>query len=79
MRSRAVAVLAGAGATFAIGIEAVRHTSGVRRWRREFIEQAAFLVSVTLLPVILIAIRTWRLVFQPEALHDEHFEKKAVE
>ena len=29
--------------------------------------------------VILIAIRTWRLVFKPEALHDEHFEKKAVE
>src|SRR5205814_5697319 len=27
--------------------------------------------------VILIAIRTWRLVFKPEALHDEHFEKKA--
>jgi TRAP-type C4-dicarboxylate transport system permease small subunit len=29
--------------------------------------------------VILIAIRTWRLVFHPEALHDEHFEKKTVE
>jgi TRAP-type C4-dicarboxylate transport system permease small subunit len=29
--------------------------------------------------VILIAIRTWRLVFKPEALHDEHFEKKAIE
>lgn len=29
--------------------------------------------------VILIAIRTWRLVFKPEALHDEHFEQKAVE
>ena len=29
--------------------------------------------------VILIAIRTWRLVFKPEALHDEHFEKKSVE
>ena len=29
--------------------------------------------------VILIAIRTWRLVFQPESLHDEHFEQKAME
>ena len=29
--------------------------------------------------VILIAIRTWRLVFRPEALHDEHFEQKGVE
>jgi TRAP-type C4-dicarboxylate transport system permease small subunit len=29
--------------------------------------------------VILIAIRTWRLVMKPEALHDAHFEKKAVE
>ena len=29
--------------------------------------------------VILIAIRTWRLVFKPEALHDEHFEQKATE
>ena len=29
--------------------------------------------------VVLIAIRTWRLVFKPEALHDEHFEQKAME
>lgn len=29
--------------------------------------------------VLLIAIRTWRLVFKPEALHDEHFEQKATE
>jgi len=29
--------------------------------------------------VILIAIRTWRLVFHPEALHDAHFEQKVVE
>src|SRR3954471_15605071 len=29
--------------------------------------------------VILIGIRTWRLIFQPEALHDEHFENKAME
>jgi TRAP-type C4-dicarboxylate transport system permease small subunit len=29
--------------------------------------------------VLLIAIRTWRLVFQPEALHDEHFDEHVVE
>jgi len=29
--------------------------------------------------VILIAIRTWRLVFKPQSLHDEHFEQKAME
>lgn len=29
--------------------------------------------------VLLIAIRTWRLVFKPEALHEEHFEQKAME
>src|SRR6478609_10803994 len=29
--------------------------------------------------VILIAIRTWRLVFKPEALHDEHFEDRKTE
>ena len=29
--------------------------------------------------VILIAIRTWRLVVKPEALHDEHFEDRKTE
>jgi TRAP-type transport system small permease protein len=29
--------------------------------------------------VILIAIRTWRLVFKPEALHDEQFEDRRTE
>ena len=29
--------------------------------------------------VILIAIRTWRLVFNPDSLHDEHFDEKRVE
>ncbi|MBA2673253.1 TRAP transporter small permease [Ramlibacter sp.] len=29
--------------------------------------------------VILIAIRTWRLVFEPEALHDAHFDDKKME
>lgn len=29
--------------------------------------------------VILIGIRTWRLVFKPEALHDEHFEDRKTE
>lgn len=56
VRQRAVSLLGGAGATFAVGIEAVRHTPEVRRWWREFVQQAAFLVSVTLLPVIMIAV-----------------------
>ena len=29
--------------------------------------------------VILIAIRTWRLVFRPQALHDENFDQHVVE
>ena len=29
--------------------------------------------------VVLIAVRTFRLVFKPESLHDEHFEQKAME
>jgi TRAP-type transport system small permease protein len=29
--------------------------------------------------VILIGIRTWRLIFKPESLHEEHFEQKAME
>jgi TRAP-type transport system small permease protein len=29
--------------------------------------------------VVLIAIRTWRLVFKPEALHDEHAEDRKTE
>ena len=44
------------GGVVSLALEAVRHTPQVRRWWRECISQAAFLVSVTLLPVILIAI-----------------------
>ena len=29
--------------------------------------------------VVLIAIRAWRLVFNPEALHDEHVEQRTQE
>jgi TRAP-type C4-dicarboxylate transport system permease small subunit len=29
--------------------------------------------------VLLIAVRTWRLCFKPEALHDEHFDEHVVE
>jgi TRAP-type transport system small permease protein len=29
--------------------------------------------------VVLIAIRTWRLIFKPEALHDEHAEDRKME
>lgn len=29
--------------------------------------------------VVLIAIRTWRLIFNPESLHDEHFDEKRME
>jgi TRAP-type transport system small permease protein len=29
--------------------------------------------------VVLIAIRTWRLIFKPEALHDEHAEDRKIE
>jgi len=29
--------------------------------------------------VILIAIRTWRLIFQPDALHDEHIDQHTTE
>jgi phospholipid/cholesterol/gamma-HCH transport system permease protein len=56
MRRRVELVLGGAGAMFAVGIDALRHTTAVRRWSREFVEQAAFLVSVTLVPVVLIAV-----------------------
>ncbi|MGZ5195318.1 MAG: TRAP transporter small permease, partial [Ramlibacter sp.] len=29
--------------------------------------------------VVLIAIRTWRLIFKPEALHDEHAQDRKTE
>ncbi len=56
MRRRASAAVAGAGSAFALGYEAVRHTPQIRRWITEFVEQAAFLVGVTLVPVVMIAV-----------------------
>jgi phospholipid/cholesterol/gamma-HCH transport system permease protein len=51
-----VQALAGAGGTVALTLDGLRHTLEVRRWWREYVTQAAFLVSVTLTPVVLIAI-----------------------
>lgn len=48
--------VAGAGDTVALTLDGLRHTPEVRRWWREYVTQAAFLVSVTLTPVVLIAI-----------------------
>lgn len=45
-----------AGGVVSLAVESVRHTPGVRRWWREYVTQASFLVGVTLLPVVLIAI-----------------------
>lgn len=56
MRQRIIGVLAETGDTVSLALEAVRQTGTVRRWWREYIEQAAFLVSVTLAPVVLIAV-----------------------
>jgi len=56
VRQRIIGVLAETGDTVSLALEAVRQTGTVRRWWREYIEQAAFLVSVTLAPVVLIAV-----------------------
>ena len=44
------------GDLFAITIEGFRNTWNVRQWWREFVEQCLFLVRVTSLPVMLIAL-----------------------
>ncbi len=44
------------GGVVSLALESVRHTTSVRRWWREYVSQATFLVGVTLLPVVLIAI-----------------------
>ncbi len=44
------------GELFAIALEGFRRTWDIRTWWREFIEQCVFLVKVTALPVMLIAI-----------------------
>ena len=44
------------GDMFAIGIEAVRNTWDIRHWWKEYVEQCLFLVQVTVLPVMLVAL-----------------------
>jgi phospholipid/cholesterol/gamma-HCH transport system permease protein len=44
------------GEMFGIGIEAVRNTWDVKHWWTEYVEQCLFLVRVTVLPVMLVAI-----------------------
>jgi phospholipid/cholesterol/gamma-HCH transport system permease protein len=44
------------GEMFGIGIEAVRNTWDVKHWWTEYVEQCLFLVKVTVLPVMLVAI-----------------------
>jgi len=56
VRQRIVGVFAEAGGTVSLALEAVRHSGDVRRWWREYVVQASFLVSVTLMPVVLIAV-----------------------
>jgi len=53
---RAGAMFEAVGGVVSLAVESVRHTVGVRRWWREYVSQATFLVGVTLLPVVLIAI-----------------------
>lgn len=55
MKGRIAGVLADVGGTVSLALDGVRHTPGVRRWWREYVVQASFLVSVTLTPVVLIA------------------------
>ena len=56
MRGRITGVLTDTGDTMSIALEGVRKSWQVRRWGAEFVVQAVFLVKVTLLPVILIAL-----------------------
>jgi len=56
LKNRIAGVLAETGGTFSLTLEAIRSTWDVPHWWREFVVQAAFLVKVTLTPVVLIAI-----------------------
>jgi len=56
MSGRAGRLLGETGGTISIALEGVRKTWDVRHWWREYVVQSAFLVSVTLTPVVLIAI-----------------------
>src|SRR3546814_18013716 len=51
--SRVSNLLADAGGTISLALEGVRNTWDVRHWWREYVVQSAFLVSVTLTPVVL--------------------------
>jgi phospholipid/cholesterol/gamma-HCH transport system permease protein len=53
---RVTGVLADIGDTLSIALDGVRKSWQVGRWGPEFVVQALFLVKVTLLPVILIAV-----------------------
>ncbi|MDP1819805.1 MAG: ABC transporter permease [Acidimicrobiales bacterium] len=54
--SRASGAMAQTGGTVSLALEGMRGSFGVRHWWREYFVQANFLVSVTLTPVVLIAI-----------------------
>src|SRR3546814_20735594 len=54
--SRVSNLLADAGGTISLALDGVRTTWDVRHWWREYVVQSAFLVSVPLTPVVLIAI-----------------------
>ncbi len=56
MGQRIVGVFAEVGGTLSLALEAVRHSGSIRRWWREYVVQSAFLVNVTLVPVVLIAV-----------------------
>ena len=44
------------GEMFGIGIEAIRNTWDIKHWWHEYVEQCLFLVNVTVLPVMLVAL-----------------------
>ncbi len=56
MTGRVTGVLADIGDTLSIALEGMRKSWQVGRWGAEFVMQALFLVKVTLLPVVLIAV-----------------------
>jgi len=56
VRRRVVFVLSETGGMFSLALEGVRRTWEIGRWWREYIEQCAFLVKVTMTPVMLIAL-----------------------
>lgn len=49
-------MVAGVGDMFAIGIEGVRGTVGIRKWWAEYVDQVWFMAKVTTVPALLIAV-----------------------